>query len=106
MKKFVTTLTLTAVLFIGGCGTGKQLGIGWTTHNTTTAIITELNEQKLVPLSFVKEFRSYQVPVNAGLNNATDSYLEGDLEQTDLILDMLEPMLDRMIKMSEEGDSK
>lgn len=106
MKKFVTTLALTTVLFIGGCGTGKQLGLGWTTHNTTTAIVTELNEQELVPLSFVKEFRSYQVPVNTGLNSATDAYLAGDLDQTDLILDMLEPMLDRMIQMSEEGESK
>lgn len=104
MNKLFVTLALAAVC-LTGCGKslGNQLAIGWTTHNASVAVVTELNEQELIPLSAVKEYRSYQVPVLSGLNSATEDYLDGDgdFTQTKLILDMIGPMLDRMLEIEE-----
>ena len=107
MKRYAITLTL-AALSLTGCGKslGNQLAIGWTTHNASVAVVTELNEQELIPLSAVKEYRSYQLPVLDGLNAATEDYLDGDgdFTQTELILDMVGPMLDRMLEIEEAHD--
>lgn len=98
-------LALTALLFVmSGCG--NRLGAAWVTHNTTVSVVTQLNEAELISLADVKEFRSYQLPVLEGLNNATDDYLDGDNDftQAELILNMIDPMLDRMLEIQESYD--
>jgi len=107
MKRRLTTLFTALVLTtMTGCASlGNQIGVAWVTHNTSTNIVTALNDSELIPLSVAKEFQSYQIPVKNGLDAATEDYLDGDGDytQAELIMDMLQPMLERMTQI--QGDN-
>lgn len=85
---------------------GKSLGTAWVVHNSATQTMIGLGEAEVVDVNVLKEFNSYQSPVKEGLDDATEEYLSGDEDQVKLLLDLLGPMLDRMVEMTEESEDE
>lgn len=107
MKALTLSLVVLA-LAMTGCGntTGKSLGTAWVVHNSATTTMIGLGEADVVDVDVLKEFNSYQSPVKESLDAATDEYLSEDFSQVQLYLDLIEPMLVRMVELVEENDNE
>lgn len=104
LSKILCVVLLVMALCLAACDTpGKNLGALWVAHNSTTAIVTELGsgEEPVLSLSELKEFQSYQIPVKVGLDEATADFLEGNDIDVMRTIEYLDPMIERMIELSE-----
>ncbi len=108
MKYLATTLVLVCLTMTGCIGNqtiGKSIGTAWVTHNTATGAAVSLGEAGVLDLDDLDTFASFQKPVKESLDAATDEYLSEDFSKAQLYLDLVGPMLERMVEMTEEADN-
>ncbi len=106
MKYIALLLT---VFLLAGCSIkdqGKALGTAWVTHNSAVRTATVLGEEGILDLSDLEEFASYQGPVKESLDSATDLYVTGDYESTQLYLELTYPLLERMVEIVQENEDE
>ena len=109
-KIAVIVLLSVLVLSLVGCNTspGRTLGSMWVAHNSTTAVVNELGsgDSPTLTLNDLREFKSYQGPVLEGLNQATEDFENGEDVDVVRMLEYIDPMLDRMLELSQNGGGK
>lgn len=108
MYKFLIAVMLSLVVMTGCAkkNIAKSVGTGWVVHNSLTRTATELGKVGTLDLSDLDEFASYQAPAKEGLDAATEDLLDGDddFSQAELYLDLIGPMLERMVEITENKD--
>lgn len=105
--KRLTPILAACALFLGGCSlsTSQRVGIAGEAYATTTSGMTVLSRTGNLTLEEAENYESYRRPVKAYLDVAIEDLLDGDddIDSADSALDLLIPLLDRMIELEREA---
>ena len=97
-------------VFLTGCSlsTSQRVGIAAEAVVTTNNSMTVLARSGLLDLETADDYEYYRKPVQAYLDIAIEDILDGDDDNSsaDSALDLLVPLLDRMIEIEREKSNE
>ena len=108
MKKILPLLAILAVFSGCGLSTSQRVGIAAETYATTTSGMTVLSRSGLLDLETAEDYESYRRPAKGYLDVAIEDILDGDGDDTraDNALNLLIPLLDRLIELEQEAKNE